>query len=431
MKKRKINIQKIFCFISFIFIITCVFWYGGRLIYFYLDNKKVEVKDDDNLAKIILNENNEKDTFKQVSQDHYFYKNPDNNYLMYSNILWRIVKINNTKEITLISESPLTYLKTDSKDYENSDINKWLKEVFEDNLNNKAYNLLKNKVCIDSINKIEKTTCNKTYDERYATLPSLTDYINTGASNSFINNSKYTYLSNTNSEGNYWYINDEGKVDTDSDNDIYGIKVTITLSSSTKLISGSGTKDDPYKIEDKNNYFGSYVKLGNDIWRIYETNDDNDEIKLMLNDYIKSNNTDLTYIYSNSNYYHNDSKAKTLAYYLNNTYLNTLSYKENINTAKWANYYYDNSYSEILNNTIDTKVSLPSIGNIILNNELTNYFTNTGIDKTSNSVYVINNNGTVTETKTSSKAKVIPCISIKKSILTKGSGTIEDPYETE
>ena len=151
----------------------------------------------------------------------------------------------------------------------------------------------------------------------------------------------------------------------------------------------------------------------------------------MLNDYIKSNNTDLTYIYSNSNYYHNDSKAKTLAYYLNNTYLNSLSYKENINNAKWANYYYDNSYSEILNNTIDTKVSLPSIGNIILNNELTNYFTNTGINKTSNKVYVINNNGTVTETKTSSKAKVIPCISIKKSILTKGSGTIEDPYETE
>ena len=100
MKKRKINIQKIFCFISFIFIMTCVFWYGGRLIYFYLDNKKVEVKDDDNLAKIILNENNEKDTFKQVSQDHYFYKNPNNNYLMYSNILWRIIKINNTKKYT-------------------------------------------------------------------------------------------------------------------------------------------------------------------------------------------------------------------------------------------------------------------------------------------------------------------------------------------
>ena len=49
--KRKLNWQKIFSFISFVFILTCFFWYGGRAIYFYLDSKKV-VENEDNVFEL-------------------------------------------------------------------------------------------------------------------------------------------------------------------------------------------------------------------------------------------------------------------------------------------------------------------------------------------------------------------------------------------
>lgn len=428
MKKRKINIQKLFCFISFIFLATCVLWYGGRVIYFYLDNKKVEIEEKNTLAKEIITNN--KESLKNINKEYYFTTNVENNYITYSNILWRIIKVTEDKEIVLTSDTPLTNLSYGgSQEYKDSDIQKWLNNILENNLNKKETYLSKTKTCIDSIDSIEKSTCKETLEDNYVGLLSLTDYINTAASESFINNGKYTYLSNKNSNNEVWYLNDEGKVTTTDTDEIYGIKPVITLSKEVELISGNGTKENPYTIENETGLFGSYVKLDNDIWRIYQVNDD--QIKLVLNDYLKDDDTPVTYQYSANNYYHNDTKTKTLAYYLNHDYLNSLSYKDIIDNDNWSNYYYEQDYEQVLNNKIETKVSILSIGDIILNNELDNYVTNTGTSKTSSKIYSINNNGTLTEKNVTTKSKIVPCISIKKDLLTKGSGTINDPYETE
>ena len=441
MKRRKINKQKVFCFISFIFLMTCVLWYGGRFIYFYLDNKKTEVEQTDNLAQTIINENYGQDNFKNTNGEYYFYGNTENNYVIYSNIVWRIVKITNTKGTVLIADSPITNLAYGTEsNYESSNIIKWLNTteeensgILESNLNNKTNYLIKTEICTDSIDNIEESSCQETNEDNYIGLLSLIDYINTGASDSFINNQTYTYLSNNNTDGQIWYLNSEGKVDTSDGQDIYGIKPVITLSSNNKIISGTGTEDDPYKIETENGLFGSYVKLDEDIWRIYQVNDNN--VKLVLNDYLTIDGEKITYQYSENNYYHNDTKTQTLAYYLNHTYLNSLSYQDIINNDTWTNYYYGQDtnydYTKILEETIETKVSVPSIGDIILNKELTNYFTNTGTSQNENKIYVINNDGTVREKTVTLESNIVPCISINKDILTKGSGTIDDPYEME
>lgn len=440
MKKRKINLQKIFCFLSFIFLATCVFWYGGRIIYFYLENNKTEVTKTDNLSQSIINENLNKENFKNINQEYYFSGKTDNNYVMYSNILWRIVKITSTKGIVLVTESPITNLAyNNAEKYQESNINKWLNNtdnntgILEENLNSKETYLIKNKICLDVINDVEEASCKETNEDYFVGLLSLTDYINTGGAESFINNGKYTYLSNTNKDNNIWYLNSEGKVDTITQNEIYGIKPVITLSSENKIISGNGTIDKPYIIEKENGLFGSYVKLDKDIWRIYQVNEDT--VKLVLNNYLTINEEKITYQYSKNNYYHNDTKNETLAYYLNKTYLNTLTYKDKINTDYWPNYYYSEEtkydHNEIFKNKIDTKVSILSVGDIILNNELDNYFLNTGTSKNSNKVYVVNNDGSLSIRNVTLKSNIVPCISINKDLLTKGSGTENDPYETE
>lgn len=439
--KKVINKQKVFCFISFIFLSVCSLWYGGRAIYFYLDSRKTVENKDKLLAQTIIDKNYNTDNFKKINSDYYFYNDAKNNYLTYSNLTFRIVKITKDNEITLISEAPITTLAYgENKTLKNSYITKWLNEstdtntgILERNLTNKQNYLMKTKTCNDNIKNIKNITCKKTYDDNYLSLLSVVDYINTGATNSFINNGYYTYLANNNNNKNIWYINDDGKIDTSDGTDIYGVKFTITIKPTVSLISGEGTENSPYIIEDKNNYFASYVTLDDDTWRIYEDNDET--IKLVLNDYLKIQNENLEYSYSNDNYFHNDTKYGSLAYYLNHKYLNSLTYKDLIIDNEYSNNYYGEdtnfNYQNTLNKTVDTKVANISIGNPILNINLEDYFTSTGTGESTSSVYTIKKDATVEEIDVDEEAYVIPCISIKKENLKAGTGSISDPYRTE
>ena len=415
------------------FIITCCFWYGGRAIYFYLDANKKEVNEKI-LAKTILKK--EKD-LKKISNNYYFYKNTNNNYLMYSNILFRIIKITKNNEITIISDKPITLLANGkNKQYKNSYITEWLntknKEntgILQSNLNDINNYLIKNKTCIDNINDIKKITCNEIDNNNYISQLTIIDYMNSGGKDSYINNGYYTYLANTNDD-KVWYINDEGKLNFNYGTEIYGIKFTLTLKPTTIIKDGNGTKDNPYIIEDKNDYFASYVKLGNDLWQVY--NKDNTELKLSLTNYLQKNNNNIEYNYSNNTYFHNDTKQGTLAYYLNNNYLNSLEYKNIIINSNYYNNLYNEEnefdYKELLTKTIDTKVANLSIGNPILN-DLDNYFIATAKNKTT--MYVIKKSFTLDEADVSEEKYIIPCITIKKDSIKNGTGTKEDPYRTE
>ena len=433
--KRKISKQKVFSAISAGFIIACCIFYGTKFIKLYLENKKDLELNEDALVNTIMEENEKKDTFKKINSSYYFTDKADNNYIIYSNILWRIVKINSDNTIKLVSEDILTYLAYDNKvtNFKDSYIGKWLNNKDEENegilvkeLDNT--NLVNDKVCLDKIEKANNQECNKYEEDLYSSLLSVADYMNAGGSKSYLNISKNFYLSSIN-EDETWYVSKTGKAQTNDGKDIYGIRPTITLGSSTKENKGTGTKDNPYVIN-TDNKFASYVKLGKDTYRIYET--DEDIVKLSLNSILKEDGEELDYIYSNKTYYHNDTDYGSLAYYLNNTYLKSLSYKNNILETKWANGVLNKTlnYTSSLNTKVDTKVATLSIGNIILNN-LDNYFLMTGNEEKKNVVYKVNDDGTIETIDVTDPANIIPTITIKKDILTKGKGTIEAPYEVE
>ncbi len=108
--KRKINYQKLFNTISIGFICACILFYGARFTSLYIKNKKVEEENVNTLYKVVFNTNYGKENFVDVGGNHYFKNEVDNNYVMYSNILWRIVKINTDNSLALISENPLVSL---------------------------------------------------------------------------------------------------------------------------------------------------------------------------------------------------------------------------------------------------------------------------------------------------------------------------------
>ena len=103
--KRKLDGQKIFNVISFGFILGCCVFYGGRFIKLYKENnKEVEVVQN-TLSQGIKNDNFDEEHLKNVFGEYYFVNDVDKNYVKYSNILWRILKINSDNEFVLLYTS--------------------------------------------------------------------------------------------------------------------------------------------------------------------------------------------------------------------------------------------------------------------------------------------------------------------------------------
>ena len=436
-KKRKLNIQKVFNLVSAMFILACCIFYGSRFLKLYIANNKTEKIVV--LGDIIKENNKDNNNFQEINDEYYFTKDTNNNYIKYSGLLWRIIKINNDKTITLVSNNSLTSLNPgNNTEYQKTYINKWLNKtnenntgILEKNLNNTEKYLTYTRTCKDKITNTKNITCKDKIEETYITIPSIYDYINTGGTNGFMNNKEYFYLINTNKDNKQMYIDSSGKTNT-ADEEILGIKAVITLKNNIVLKDGNGSEDNPYTFEEEESMLGSYVKLGEDIWRIYSIEDN--ILKLSLNDYLKINNKEIKYKYSNSSYYHNDTKEGSLAYYLNKTYLNTLSYKDIIKERKFSNGLYSSNtnfdYTKVLTTTIDTKVSLLSIGNIFLNNKA-NYFISTGVTKDSNLIYVMQDDYKLYTKTSTTNLRIIPVISITKDQLVEGNGTINSPYEVK
>ena len=91
----------------------------------------------------------------------------------------------------------------------------------------------------------------------------------------------------------------------------------------------------------------------------------------------------------------------------------------------------DYDYTNALKAEVDTKVALLSVGNIIVNPELYNYFTMTGSKEKGNMVYIVTEDKRNYPRQIGSSVNVVPAISIDKSILTKGNGTKDSPFEME
>lgn len=438
---KKLSFQKIFCFISFLFILSCCIFYGTRFIKLYLENKEQQSIEKNTLVKVIRENNKNNKKYTDINNTEYFINDSNNNYLQYSNLLWRIIKINDDNSITVISDSSLTSLAYgESVEFNNSYINKWLNTndneysgILEKHLNKKETYLQKTISCTEKVNELDNKECKEKNTDNYISLLSTHDYVNIGNKDSYVINNEYFYLNNTNELLEVWYIDNEGKITTNKGKDIYGVKPVITIKSNIEYISGDGTKNNPYIIEKENGLFGSYVKLDNQLWRIYQVNEN--DVRLVLDNYLQINNANLEYIYSNISSYHNDYNQGSIAYYLNNTFLNKLSYKDKIKEVKWSNGYYGSNsnydYEPALSNTINSKIALISIGDIRLNNTLEDYFTLTGTKNKGSLIYTIKSNQKVYLKNIQSKNYIVPAISLEKELLTKGKGTYNNPLEME
>lgn len=331
MKKKNSFPFTLFCIILIVLATLLVF----NLFRIYNKTKNINL-----LSEYIIknNEITNKNGLNKENSSYIFKGETDNNYILYNNLLWRIVKINNDSSITLILD-----------DYINMLPKNLINSFFENLTNNLNTDYLtKNKVCIDEMNDNE-ITCNKINNNSYISLLSAYDYLN-----SFYE--EQTFI--TKDKEIMWLYNNDNHTNGDSisksnENNFYEIRPVITLKANTTYKTGNGNKDNPYKIDDESFGLGSIVKINNETYVVYDFIDD---IKLMsLNTIDKLN------------------KEKVLDY-LNNELYEKLNYNNILNNLNIYTGTYNNKKDDLYKEKEIKKIGIPNIQDIKINNDITNYY---------------------------------------------------------
>ena len=426
----KIKLDNLLIILSCVFLGTLFIIYFCRFIYFYRqDHSKLKIADKTVFSEYLINND-----FLQEkkNKDKHIYKDV-NNYVSYSGMMFRIVSIDKGN-IKLVTEDNMTSLvmSYDNLDYKNTYTNIWLNESFINNLKDYDKLLVKTNTCIDILDSYENAKCQKYFKDNYVGLLSIDEYLEAGANNSYLNNNSYYWLSNKNDAGNYWYVYDVGGLSDKSKTEVtyhsYGVRPTITLSKKTILLSGSGTKNDPYIILNNDNKLlvnrdlYEYVKYNNYLWRIIGHDNDNN-VKLVMDAKI---DTELTYSDSNSNYLNSN-----IYNYLNNEFYNSLVNREYIVNHVWSNGLYNKdtlyNYQTLNSEEVEAYIGLLNIGDLSLYDS-DNYFMMTR--STTNMEYSMQNNMPFVDL-VSKSLDIRPVIYLKGTLKVKGKGTKKDPFVIE
>ena len=403
MKKRKLKKENIFCILSFLFILGCIIFYGLRFVHYYKKFNPSK-KESNGLLSVEIPKSStlvtEGNGLYRLNGYYIYRGDVEDNYIMYSGLLFRILKINYGSNIEIILDSKINMLAYDNgANYKDSDINRYLNEVFINKINKDG--LEKMEVCIDVKKDITNTKCKKT-TKVYSTIIDGSTFINT------VNGT--TYL---NKEGSLLYLRDKidgeignviangSQISYVNGNESYDIKPIISLKYDTKILSGTGTKDDPYIVDESNSKLGSTIKLGNYEWIIIDEDDNYSTLAL-------NGTLDTLKPFGNA-FDLND--VNSIAYYLNNEFLNNLDFKDDIVETEFETGSYLNNYKSIESSKVKAKVGLLSIKDFKMDNLDNQYLLLNTND--ADKVYAVDSNMYAVE-KTMSKS-VRPVVRVKNS----------------
>ncbi len=222
---------------------------------------------------------------------YYFRGDIENNYIMYANLLWRIVRINSDGSVRLVLNDDIETTSVlyetnvekleDKLDFSKSALEKTLKTWYDEHLSEFDSYLISGKYCVDDSIALTEGTRNyyagnarmlkdftisysclgKEYTSRYGIL-SADEVILAGATTNNDNTSYYLYVPekvvsywtltpNYSEENNitYFEVTTNGKVISENTGSIYkGVRPVINLIKKTSVV-GEGTLASPYTIK--------------------------------------------------------------------------------------------------------------------------------------------------------------------------------------
>ena len=256
---------------------------------------------------------------KEATKDtnNYYKGFRDDNYIMFNNMLFRIVKINDNDTIMAVSEESLASVDyTNDGRFANSSLDKWLNDYFYNLLEDKYKDLIvSTKWCDDVVNKDDymTTECTRTSAKRNIGIMSIQDYNNTlQDGNSFYDSRALSWFSNIGEDNNPWTFTSmyDYPLKTEPMNQeyLFNVRPTITLKKNTKVLSGDGSSGNPYilvenKTAKKNSnlnerQIGEYITYKGYTYRISNLNK-NGTTEVIMTGVIKNGDNELNIGYNN------------------------------------------------------------------------------------------------------------------------------------
>lgn len=433
-KKRRLKkglFQTIFCLLSLAFIIGCCIFYGNRLIKYYkIYNPKTESGEAGTLLSSSLLQNSSivfegEGLYKE--NGIYAYKGEEvNNYVKYSNMLWRIVRTNTDGSLEIILDDYINILAWDfgDKEYINSDIHKYLNDILVSQLDT-SY-LVNTSICTDRMESIDKFSCEVKDTNSFVKLLPANDYLNSVIDKkSFVaKQDELVWLGTTAKKGSAWLAN-EGNISSAETSNTYFVKPVVTLKNSTQLISGDGSKEKPFIIEkdSKEIKLGSYLTIDEDTWVVYEKN--NDVIKLVYNGLYNKGLS--TYRFDTEKLDFDPERKNSLAELLNTEFYESLSYKDKLLDFDVYTATYTKSYKNAMGEKVTVKVGIPSALDLKFDNSQSGYYISNKSPRTR--IYYYRNDLISSRPGVSRPYK--PTISIKVPKVKDGDGTLDNPFKVE
>ena len=399
-----------------------------------------------------------------------------NNYIWYSGKLWRAVSVNNeaktTKLVTQWNISTITY-SSGSIDFEGSYMEEWLNDTSVDGflgnlrdyenfiVTDATWDATMDATDLGSITRPNGTT---TVTDAVGLLNMYeyqSSYHGTNYSNGYLNNglSWWTLTPYSSSIVRKVYeFGSAGNYTTPAN--ALGVRPSINLKSSIKIVDGDGTVDNPYRLNGDNDtnlsgtllssrYSGEYIRFGsgeNNLYRIV-SHEAPGLTKITSTEPLKSSGSFMTSEFGSNTTY---SSTNTLGTFLNNDYLNIGNgYLTNEDIAmiedsttwyigtvgRGTSYklakYTDTNMSGYATST-DAKVGLLRMGELMAgqfdrNDNNTIYWTLTPYS--SSLVRVVNLDGSENNFPPSIVSGVRPSINLKSNVqITSGTGTESDPF---
>lgn len=313
--------------------------------------------------------------------------NVDNNFILYSGMLFRIVGLNEDSSIKLVTAeniSNVNYLKDDIS-FDNSNIQKWLNEYFYSFLiEPEKYLKQDGTFCISKItNPRVYEECTK-YSEKMAVgLLSMQDikkaevYKNNQYS-SYLDLKYYFLLSNESNvsnkalikAGSYYTLTDFDKTD------LLPIRPVINLKSDVFIVSGNGTLQNPFRIGDydygrensllSDRLSGEIVSLSGQIFKVLDHDKDGNTRMVMISNLLTTKNgffncRSVNYNTENKIKRYNPKEEGNIAEVINNTWTDYINDELLItHEYKVPNYITGQKYTDGEATTIKAKFAIPN-----------------------------------------------------------------------
>ena len=406
-----------------------------------------------------------------------------NNYIWYSGKLWRSVSVNNeaktTKLVTQWNISATTYNASGNTAFEGSYMEDWLNDTTVDgflgNLRDYEKFIVTDAVWDATLDETSLGSITRPNGTTTVTAPVgllnmyeyQSSYNGTTYSNGYLNNGLRWWTLTPYSASYVRYVYDTDNTYVSIPSYTNGVRPSINLKSSVKIVDGDGTVDNPYRLNGDNDtdltgtllssrYSGEYIRFGsgeNNLYRIV-SHENGTGTKIVSAEPLKNSDTFITssfgsnITFSNSNTIGTFLNGDYLTSYVDSAYSNMIEDNTTwylgtvgIGTSYKLAKYTDTNMSSLTSSTTDAKVGLLRTGEL-MSGQFERYAvkggsTSTGLTTSywtltpysSSDLRNVGNAGHTGNNGPSYAYGVRPSINLKSNVeITSGTGTKSDPF---